>query len=147
MGTCHYRFEKRTAYCAEKQYAVLFNVYDSTMLLHDQIGQPQTDLRNKRDQDQRNDHAKIEWKGRLDHLLNGKLRNSGADEQNASYRRCQKSDTAVKDDHDTELDRFNADALCDGEQDRRSDQDDRSQSTRWKGCRYNRPGPSIRLSM
>ena len=73
------------------------------------------------------DHTAVEREGCLYDLLHRSLSDCGADEENGTNRRCEKTDTAVENDHDTELDRIKtADACCDREQDRGCDQDDRS---------------------
>ena len=91
-----------------------------------QIGKPKTDLRNKSDQQQRNDHAQIEWQGCFHYLLYRKLCHSRTDKKNTSDRRSKKSDSAVQDYHDSKLNRIDTDRNGNGKKDRRRDQDDRS---------------------
>ena len=92
-------------------------------------GQPHADSRDKGNQQQCNDHAQIERKRRLDHTLHGHLGNGRANEKHCAYRRCQKADTAVKDNHDTELDWIQANGGCDWKQDWRCNQDDSGRIT------------------
>ena len=81
------------------------------------LGNEQTDIGYKGDEQQRNQHTGVERQGCLDNLFHGTLGDRGSDEQNCTDRGCQQTDAAVQHDDDAKLDRVDADGGGNGQQD------------------------------
>ena len=89
-----------------------------------ELRQPEADLRNKRNQNQRDEHAEIEGQCCLDHFLHRPFCHGRTDEQHRADRRREQADAAVEHHHDAELDRVNSHFQRNRKKDRRRDQDD-----------------------
>lgn len=86
---------KRRGHCLRAAGTLQCPLHLIINLSSQQLRQPHTDGRNKRNQKQGDDHTYIEGKGSLYYLFHGHLGHSGTDKQYGAYGRCQKADTAV----------------------------------------------------
>ena len=96
------------------------------MLLPRHIRQPHHQSREVRDEEQHSQDRQVKRHERLEHLLGFDSADAGTYVQPGSDWRCDRADTQVHDGEQTEVDRIDANAGDDRQEDRREDQDGRT---------------------